>query len=108
MNNLDSTSATLESSLPKSGVQSDVKLIKRYPNRKLYDTGESSYVTLTQVYEYLEEGKSVRIINNKTKEDITNSVLLNAIVEKGKGADQTTIVKMLEFVAGYIKGGSNG
>lgn len=108
MSNLESSATATESSSLQGGVVGDVKLIKRYPNRKLYDTGESSYVTLTDVYSYLEQGKSVRIINNATKEDITTSVLLNALVEKGKGADKATVAGMLEFVAGYIKGGSNG
>jgi len=83
------------------------KLIKKYPNRKLYDTTSSEYVTLTDIYTYIENGESVQVINNKTKENVTTAVLLNALVEKGKGETNGAVAGMLEYVADYIKGGSN-
>ena len=101
MNNLTQGTVTV----PSSPVLT--KVIKKYPNRKLYDTGTSQYVTLGEIYDYITNGQPIQVINNQTKEDITTSVLLNALVEKGKGADNNTVASMLEYVAGYIKGGQN-
>ena len=84
-----------------------VRQFKRYPNRKLYDPFLSTYVTLAEIYSYVEAGTPVQIINNRTKKDVTTSVLRNALVEKGKGASNGSIANMLEHVAGYIKGEQN-
>lgn len=85
------------------------KVIKRYQNRKLYDTSASTYVTLSDVYSFIENGETIRVVNNTTQEDITNSVLLTALTEKVKGANSNgDVVTMLEYVANYIKGGNNG
>src|SRR5436305_14561374 len=49
--------------------------IKRYSNRKLYDTRDSKYVTLQQIGEMVRAGEEVQIIDNKTKEDKTEVTL---------------------------------
>ena len=51
------------------------RMIKRYSNRKLYDTKDSRYVTLLQIAELLREGEEVQIIDNATKEDLTEITL---------------------------------
>lgn len=51
------------------------RVIKRYSNRKLYDTRESKYVTLQQIGEMVRAGEEVQIIDNKTKEDKTEVTL---------------------------------
>ena len=51
------------------------RLIKRYANRKLYDTRDSRYVTLQQIAELVRDGEDVKIIDNKSKEDLTNVTL---------------------------------
>jgi len=51
------------------------RMIKRYSNRKLYDTKESRYVTLQQIGELVRQGEDVQIIDNKTKEDKTEVTL---------------------------------
>ena len=56
-------------------VQSGPRVIKRYSNRKLYDTQDSRYVTLQQIGEMVRRGEDVRIIDNKTKEDKTEVTL---------------------------------
>lgn len=60
------------------------KIIKRYSNRKLYDTEQSTYITLDEVQEMVKNGEDVRIIDNKTKEDITNVTLAQIIFEQQK------------------------
>ncbi|MBX3272638.1 MAG: polyhydroxyalkanoate synthesis regulator DNA-binding domain-containing protein [Sandaracinaceae bacterium] len=58
--------------------------IKRYANRKLYDTTDSRYVTLQQIAEHVRNGEDVRIIDNTTKEDLTNVTLAQIIYEEEK------------------------
>lgn len=60
------------------------RLIKRYSNRKLYDTSESRYVTLLQIAELVRAGEEVQIIDNATKEDKTDITLALIISEELK------------------------
>lgn len=64
-------------------------LIKRYPNRKLYNTETSSYVNLKQIADMVEEGTAVTIIDNKSGEDLTRMMLAQIMVEKEKQARRT-------------------
>jgi len=63
------------------------RVVKRYANRKLYDTRDSKYVTLQQIAEFVRVGEDVRIIDNKTKEDLTNVTLAQIIYEEQKKGD---------------------
>ena len=58
-----------------------MRQLKKYPNRRLYDTQTSSYVTLGRVSELVREGEDVQIIDSETEEDLTRSVLLQIILE---------------------------
>lgn len=60
------------------------RLIKRYANRKLYDTHDSRYVTLLQIAKLVRDGEHVTIIDNTTKEDLTNVTLAQIIYEEEK------------------------
>jgi polyhydroxyalkanoate synthesis repressor PhaR len=60
------------------------RIIKRYSNRKLYDTKDSSYVTLNQIAEMIRSGEDVQIIDNATKEDKTDVTLALIISEELK------------------------
>lgn len=60
------------------------RVIKRYPNRKLYDTQKSCYVTLDEIANMVKEGEDVQIIDNKTNEDITSVTLTQIIFEEEK------------------------
>lgn len=68
---------------PEDGGQGP-RVIKRYANRKLYDTRDSRYVTLQQIAEFVREGEDVQIIDNNTKEDLTNVTLAQIIYEEEK------------------------
>jgi polyhydroxyalkanoate synthesis repressor PhaR len=59
-------------------------LIKRYPNRRLYDTGRSAYVTLDELAEDLSTGRRIRVQDNKSGEDITRKVLMQALLTEGQ------------------------
>jgi polyhydroxyalkanoate synthesis repressor PhaR len=59
-----------------------VRIIKKYPNRRLYDTSQSSYVTLDDVKDLVLKGEEFQVIESRSKEDITRSVLLQIISEQ--------------------------
>ena len=59
-----------------------LRVIKRYSNRKLYDTRDSRYVTLPQVAEFVRAGEDVQVIDNGTKEDKTDVTLALIISEE--------------------------
>ena len=56
-------------------------LIKRYANRKLYNTDTSRYITLKGIAELIDEGEEVRVIDNETGEDITSVALSQILVD---------------------------
>lgn len=60
------------------------RVVKRYSNRKLYDTRESRYVTLLQIAEMVRAGEEVQIIDNATKDDLTEVTLAQIIYEEQK------------------------
>lgn len=66
------------------------RLIKRYANRKLYDTRASRYVTLPQIGELVRAGEDVQIIDNVSKENLTSVTLAQIIYESEKSAEEST------------------
>ena len=60
------------------------RVIKRYANRKLYDTQRSRYVTLDQIADMIRGGDDVKIIDNNSKEDLTTVTLAQIIFEEEK------------------------
>lgn len=66
-------------------------VVKRYSNRKLYNTNESRYATLNDIAALVKSGKDVKIVDHKTKKDITEATLAQIIFEKEK--DQKKLSK---------------
>ena len=64
----------------------EARVIKRYANRKLYDTQRSRYVTLDQIAEMIRAGEDVKIVDNNSKEDLTAITLAQIIFEEEKKA----------------------
>jgi polyhydroxyalkanoate synthesis repressor PhaR len=62
--------------------------IKRYDNRKLYDTEASEYVSLDDVAELVRSGETVEVVDNATGEDLTAQTLTQIILEEGKDGRQ--------------------
>jgi polyhydroxyalkanoate synthesis repressor PhaR len=62
----------------------ETRVVKRYANRKLYDTQRSRYVTLEQIAEMIRSGEDVKILDNNTKEDLTAITLTQIIFEEEK------------------------
>lgn len=62
----------------------ETRVVKRYANRKLYDTQRSRYVTLEQIAEMIRAGEDVRIVDNNSKDDLTAITLTQIIFEEEK------------------------
>lgn len=79
-------------------------LIKRYENRKLYDSSRSTYVTLEEIAGMIREGKEVRIVDARTNEDLTKNTLALIILE---GERQKKNLLPLSFMYQLIKYGES-
>jgi len=62
-----------------------MRLIKKYPNRRLYDTRTSSYITLADVKDLVLKHEQFQVVDAKTNEDLTRSILLQIILEEEAG-----------------------
>jgi len=68
-----------------STAASTVRTLKKYPNRRLYDTQTSSYITLSDVKKMVLGGEDFEVRDAKTAEDLTRSILLQIILEEESG-----------------------
>jgi polyhydroxyalkanoate synthesis repressor PhaR len=75
---------------------SNKRLIKKYPNRRLYDTVASGYITLTEVKQLVVERTPLQVVDAKTGDDITRSILLQIILEAESGGVPMFTNEMLE------------
>jgi polyhydroxyalkanoate synthesis repressor PhaR len=66
---------------------SEPRVIKKYPNRRLYDTVESRYITLSDIRKLVLDGVDFVVFDKKTDEDITRSILLQVIADHEHGGD---------------------
>jgi len=62
----------------------NVRIVKRYQNRKLYDTQNSCYVTLDEIGQMVKAGEDVKVIDNRTGDDLTSVTLTQIIFEEEK------------------------
>jgi len=62
-----------------------MRLIKKYPNRRLYDTQASAYITLSDVKQLVLDHEPFQVVDTKTEEDITRAILLQIILEEESG-----------------------
>lgn len=65
-----------------------IRLIKKYKNRRLYDTETSQYITLEELQRYVVNGVKFKVADSITGDDLTNAILLQIIVEMEAGATQ--------------------
>jgi len=79
-----------------------VRLIKKYPNRRLYDTQTSSYITLADVKELVLKHEDFQVIDAKSNEDLTRSILLQIILEEeSAGAPMFSHDVLTQFIRFY-------
>ncbi len=69
--------------------------IKKYANRKMYDTHDKRYVTMDQISELIKKGEEVMVIDNRTGEDITTAVISQLIGRDNKEKDKTVSSQLL-------------
>lgn len=74
------------------------KIIKRYSNRKLYDTIESKYVTLNDISEMIRNGVDVKIIDNQSSKDITSAILAHVLLNEEKSRSKLSIGTLKELI----------
>ena len=68
-----------------AAARAGLRILKKYPNRRLYDTEISSYITLTDVKAMVLAGTAFEVRDAKTGEDLTRSILLQIILEEETG-----------------------
>ena len=85
-----------ESASPSPPPERPRRVIKRYSNRKLYDTKDSRYVTLLQIAEMVRGGEEVQIIDNNTKDDLTEVTLAQIIYEEQKAHSRSVPLQTLK------------
>ena len=83
---------------PQDEAPREPKIIKRYTNRKLYDTVESRYVTLDEIAEMIKQGAEVKIVDNRTKDDLTSVTLAQIIFEEEKKKNQMPLSVLREII----------
>lgn len=84
------------------------KLIKRYANRKLYDTDRSCYVTLDEIREMVKAGDDLKIIDNRSGDDLTSVTLTQILYEEQKKASSSANpVLPLNALRGIIQSGGS-
>ena len=104
----------LETTAEPAPSGAEPKVIKRYTNRKLYDTVESRYVTLDEIAEMIKAGGEVKVIDNRTKDDLTAVTLAQIIFEEEKKSSRTSMKTLLGLirqgseVAQQMVGGASG
>ena len=79
------TSRRAQAAPPEGDAASAVRVLKKYPNRRLYDTQTSSYITLADVKQMVLAGEAFEVRDAKTAEDLTRTILLQIILEEESG-----------------------
>ena len=77
------------------------RIIKKYPNRRLYDTETSTYITLAEVKDLVLQYREFQVQDAKTGEDLTRSILLQIILEEESGGVPMFSTDMLANIIRY-------
>jgi polyhydroxyalkanoate synthesis repressor PhaR len=84
------------------------RVIKKYPNRRLYDTVSSAYITLAEVKQLVIDAKPFVVLDAKTGEDLTRSILLQIILEEEMGGvpmfSEAALANMIRFYGHTMQG----
>ena len=85
-----------------------VRLIKKYPNRRLYDTKTSTYITLADVKELVLKQENFHVIDAKSNDDLTRSILLQIILEEEAGGapmfSSDVLTQFIRFYGSAMQG----
>ena len=83
---------------------SEERLIKKYANRRLYDASISKHVTLEDIRDLIVRGEKIRVVEDKTGEDITRLILLQVIAEQEQFGKPILTTHLLESIIRYYGG----
>jgi polyhydroxyalkanoate synthesis repressor PhaR len=82
--------------------KSGQRVIKKYPNRRLYDTDTSTYITLAEIKQLVMDSETFAVIDAKTGEDLTRSILLQIILEEeANGSPMFTVPVLANIIRFY-------
>lgn len=85
-----------------------VRIIKKYPNRRLYDTQTSSYITLADVKQLVLDNESFKVVDAKSGEELTRSILLQIILEEESGGvpmfSSSMLAQIIRFYGHAMQG----
>lgn len=88
--------------------KADERLIKKYPNRRLYDTQTSTYITLADVKQLVLDNETFKVVDAKTAEDLTRSILLQIILEEETGGvpmfSSAMLAQIIRFYGHALQG----
>jgi polyhydroxyalkanoate synthesis repressor PhaR len=91
-----------------AGEPPGVRVLKKYPNRRLYDTRHSSYITLADVKQMVLAGEDFEVRDAKTGEDLTRSILLQIILEEETAGvpmfSSQTLAQIIRFYGHAMQG----
>ncbi len=87
---------------------SSERIIKKYPNRRLYDTELSRYITLSDVRELVMEGVPFKVLDTATDADLTRAILLQIMLEEETGGEPLfsagMLAQIIRFYGGTLQG----
>ncbi len=97
--------------MAKKKADFDGIIIKRYGNRRLYNTETSSYVNYGEITKLIRDGNDIQVIDSRTKQDVTKSVLMQVILEEEKNQKNLLPLQFLfqiirsreEDVSGFLQ-----
>ena len=86
----------------------EVRIIKKYKNRKLYDMKDSCYVTLEEIAQLFREGDEIQVIDNKTKNDLTYITQIQLLFDQERKSVRSVDTNMLNRVIRSSEGTLTG
>ena len=87
---------------------SDERIIKKYPNRRLYDTEVSKYITVADVRALVMKGAKFRVVDTTNEEDLTRSILLQIMLEEESAGKPLFTANMLAQIIRFYGGTLHG
>lgn len=84
------------------------RIIKKYPNRRLYDTEVSRYITLSDVRDLVMERSAFKVVDTSNEADITRSILLQIMLEEETGGEPLFSANMLAQIIRFYGGSFHG
>jgi polyhydroxyalkanoate synthesis repressor PhaR len=92
----------------RTGPGRGMRIIKKYPNRRLYDTATSGYITLADVRQMVIENTAFQVRDAKTNDELTRQILLQIILEEEAAGmpmfSNDMLAQMIRFYAGAMQG----